>query len=55
MGIELRAWWKQALGFDISVLEMLGKGTLEALGQHAANELTKVIQAEQGGIATVGM
>jgi acyl carrier protein len=24
VAIELRAWWKQAFGFDISVLEMLG-------------------------------
>ena len=49
-GIELCAWWKQALGFKISVLEMLGMGTLEALGRHAAEGLMKAIQAERGGI-----
>ena len=31
------------------------KGTFEALGQHAGNELAKIVQAEQGGIATVSM
>ncbi|KAL9132080.1 MAG: hypothetical protein Q9217_000116 [Psora testacea] len=48
VGIELVAWWKQAFGFNISVLDMLSKGTLEALGQHAADGLMK---ASQGGNA----
>ena len=39
VAIELRSWWKQVLKFDISVLEMLGMGSLEALGQHAAEGL----------------
>ena len=39
VGIELRSWWKQAFGYDIGVLEMLGMGTLEALGRHAAEGL----------------
>ena len=39
VGIELRSWWKSVFGFDISVLEMLGMGTLEALGEHAAKGL----------------
>ncbi|KAI0010191.1 fatty acid synthase S-acetyltransferase [Xylariaceae sp. FL0662B] len=39
VAIELRGWWKQVLKFDISVLEMLGMGSLEALGQHAAEGL----------------
>lgn len=39
IAVELRAWWKAAFGFDISVLELLGMGTLEALGQRAAKEL----------------
>ena len=41
VGIELRSWWKSVFEFDISVLEMLGLGTLEALGQHAATGLMK--------------
>lgn len=48
VGIELRTWWKQAFGFNISVLEMLGMGTLEALGQHAVEGLIKAILAERG-------
>jgi NAD(P)-dependent dehydrogenase (short-subunit alcohol dehydrogenase family)/aryl carrier-like protein len=39
IGIELRAWWKQVFGFDISVLEMLSIGNLEALGKFAAKGL----------------
>jgi aryl carrier-like protein len=41
VAIELRAWWKQAFSFDITVLEMLGMGSLDALGQFAAEELLK--------------
>jgi aryl carrier-like protein len=36
VAIELRAWWKQTFGFDITVLEMLQMGTLDALGKYAA-------------------
>lgn len=39
VAIELRAWWKGAFGFDITVLEMLGMGTLEALGRKALEGL----------------
>ncbi|KAH7109104.1 fatty acid synthase S-acetyltransferase [Dendryphion nanum] len=39
VAIELRSWWKQVFGFDISVIEMLGVGTLEGLGKHAAQGL----------------
>ncbi|KAK8115461.1 Acyl transferase/acyl hydrolase/lysophospholipase [Apiospora sp. TS-2023a] len=39
VAIELRAWWKQVFKFDISVLEMMGMGSLEALGQHAVEGL----------------
>lgn len=46
VGTELRSWWRQAFGFDISVLEMLGKGTLGALGQHAAEQLLKLVAME---------
>ncbi|CAG8981027.1 hypothetical protein HYALB_00013286 [Hymenoscyphus albidus] len=40
LGIELRQW-RQVFGFDISVLEMLGTGTLDALGKFAAKGLAK--------------
>lgn len=36
VAIEVRQWWKAIFEFDISVLEMLGMGTLEALGEHAS-------------------
>lgn len=45
--LELRAWWKQVFAFDITVLEMLGMGSLDALGQHAADGLMK-LAAENG-------
>ncbi|EFQ92956.1 hypothetical protein PTT_09821 [Pyrenophora teres f. teres 0-1] len=40
VAVEMRAWWKQMFGLDISVLEMLSKGTLEALGKQAAEGLS---------------
>lgn len=43
VAIELRAWWKQAFGFDISVLEMLSMGNLEALGAHVSERLLQII------------
>ena len=48
VGTELAAWWKQVFGFKTSVLEMLGKGTLEALGQHAVDGLMKLLRSERG-------
>ncbi|KAF2814498.1 polyketide synthase [Mytilinidion resinicola] len=41
LAIDMRMWWKQVFGFDISVLEMLGMGTLEQLGKLAASGLLK--------------
>ncbi|TGO20105.1 hypothetical protein BTUL_0001g01140 [Botrytis tulipae] len=46
VAIELRAWWKQAFGFDISVLEMLNMGNLEALGGHVSQRLLQVVAEE---------
>ena len=46
VAIELRAWWKQAFGFDISVLEMLGMGNLDALGGHVSERLLQIIAEE---------
>lgn len=43
VGIEMRKWWKTAFGFEISLLEMLGMGTLELLGKHAAARLSKMM------------
>ena len=46
VAIELRAWWKQSFGFDISVIEMLAIGSLEALGEHAAKGLWERFSGE---------
>lgn len=39
MAIELQKWWKQAFGLEISVLEMMGLGTIKELGKVAAQRL----------------
>lgn len=41
MAIELRRWWKQVFGLDISVLEIMGAGTLRELGRTAAESLAQ--------------
>ncbi|KAL9019704.1 MAG: hypothetical protein Q9185_003042 [Variospora sp. 1 TL-2023] len=43
VGIELCNWWKQVFGFKISVLEMLGMGSLEAVGEYAVEGLLKMV------------
>jgi NAD(P)-dependent dehydrogenase (short-subunit alcohol dehydrogenase family) len=42
VGVEMRSWWRQEFGFDITVLEMMGMGNLDALGRHAAEGLLKL-------------
>jgi aryl carrier-like protein len=42
VAVEMRAWWKQVFGLDLSVLEMLSIGTLGALGKQAALSLQKL-------------
>ncbi len=39
VAVEMRAWWKQTFGSDISTLKMLSMVTLEALGKHAVEDL----------------
>ncbi|WYZ46092.1 hypothetical protein EsH8_IX_000317 [Colletotrichum jinshuiense] len=39
VAVEMRSWWKGEFGFDISVLEMLGMGSLLALGNRAVSGL----------------
>lgn len=39
MAIELRRWWKQAFGLEISVLEIMSLGTIMELGKVAAQRL----------------
>ncbi len=46
VGIEMRKWWKTTFGFDVSLLEMLGMGTLEVLGKFAVDGLCKLLNVE---------
>lgn len=39
VAIELRNWWKQNLGADVSVLELMDGGSLQRLGEMAAKRL----------------
>ena len=39
VAIEIRNWWKQNLGVDVSVLELMSGGTIEQLGELAARRL----------------
>ncbi|KAI1613463.1 KR domain-containing protein [Exophiala viscosa] len=49
VAIEMKTWWKHTFGFDISVLEMLGMGSVLALGEHAAQGLLdKYEKADDG-------
>ncbi|KAJ5263648.1 Acyl transferase/acyl hydrolase/lysophospholipase [Penicillium angulare] len=47
VAIEVRQWWRQNFEFDISVLEMLGMGSLDALGEHAAKGMLKLLHGDQ--------
>ncbi|OAQ63678.2 polyketide synthase [Pochonia chlamydosporia 170] len=42
VSVEMRSWWRQAFGFDIRLLELLGMGTLDELGRHAVKGLLKL-------------
>lgn len=44
VGIEMRNWWRQTFGLDISVLQLLGLGTLEGLAKQASEGLMKAIE-----------
>jgi NAD(P)-dependent dehydrogenase (short-subunit alcohol dehydrogenase family)/aryl carrier-like protein len=39
VAIELRNWWKQNLGVDVSVLELMNGGSMQRLGELAAKRL----------------
>ena len=47
MAIELRRWWKIALGLEISVLEIMATGSIEALGALAAQKLRTLHTGEE--------
>ena len=39
VAVEIRGWWKLTFGFDISTMDILSLGTLEAVGQRITTEL----------------
>ncbi|KAK2048031.1 putative polyketide synthase [Colletotrichum somersetense] len=43
VAIELRNWWKQNLGADVSVLELMNGGSIQRLGELAAKRLKERI------------
>ncbi|RAL13732.1 type I polyketide synthase [Aspergillus homomorphus CBS 101889] len=47
--VELRSWWKAALGLEISVLEIMSSASLAALGEHAVKGLQAKFQSAGGG------
>lgn len=47
VAIELRNWWKQNLGVDVSVLELMNGGSIQRLGEMAAKRL-RAISDKQG-------
>jgi len=46
MAIELKRWWRQTFGREVSVLEMMGSGSLLDLGSLAVGTLKKVHNVE---------
>ncbi|KAI0096719.1 fatty acid synthase S-acetyltransferase [Nemania sp. FL0031] len=44
LAIELREWWRVTFGVDISTLEMLGTGSLDALAQRAVARLLESLE-----------
>ncbi|KAK0370311.1 KR domain-containing protein [Colletotrichum limetticola] len=43
VAVEMRGWWKGVFGFEVSVLEMLGMGSLLALGERAVRGLKELV------------
>ncbi|KAF6813125.1 polyketide synthase [Colletotrichum sojae] len=54
VAVEMRSWWKGAFGFDISVLEMLGMGSLSALGERATRGLRDALGDSADGNGDTG-
>jgi hypothetical protein len=46
VAIEVTQWWKPVFQFDISVLEMMGMGTLDILGEHAAKGMLRAFHGK---------
>ncbi|EFE31625.1 polyketide synthase, putative [Trichophyton benhamiae CBS 112371] len=49
VALELRAWIKQIFSFDLPILEMMSIGSLDILGQYAANEVYRTATENNEG------
>lgn len=49
VAIEIRNWWRQGLGLEISVLEIMNSGSIEQLGRSAAGALVRKYDVPAGG------
>ncbi|CAG8118103.1 unnamed protein product [Penicillium nalgiovense] len=47
VAIEVKQWWKATFEFDISVLELMGTGSLDILGEHAARDMFRLFHGAQ--------
>ncbi|KAK6954931.1 hypothetical protein Daesc_002560 [Daldinia eschscholtzii] len=47
VAVEMRSWWKSTFGFNISVLEMMGAGSMKALGEKAVEGLKERFGASE--------
>lgn len=47
VAIEIRNWWRQSLGLEISVLEIMNCGSIEQMGRNAADSLQRKHGASQ--------
>ncbi|KAL8836758.1 MAG: hypothetical protein Q9170_002787 [Blastenia crenularia] len=48
VAIEIRNWWRQGLGLEISVLEIMNAGSIEQLGKNAADSLQRKHLVQEG-------
>ncbi|KAL3421346.1 polyketide synthase [Phlyctema vagabunda] len=49
IAIEIRNWWRQSLGVEISVLELLNGGSIRQLGELAVLKLRQKLELASGG------
>ncbi|CAG7965944.1 unnamed protein product [Penicillium nalgiovense] len=47
VAIEVKQWWKATFEFDISVLELMGTGSLDIHGEHAARGMLRLFHGAQ--------
>lgn len=48
VAIEIRNWWRQSLGLELSVLELMNLGSIEQLGKNAADALQRKYEVPGG-------